>query len=157
MLKFYKFLICSRTDLFDFTVVKRSIAKVSSLMSPHSAPGPVHFYLVHDPVCCHSGAAFFPAASCSMSIRSTLHVPASIRSTASVMSWPNLLFPQLPGFSQSLPSDKSRLIFRKFRIFILFIFFIRFYIDIFHFVSYYNYIKRKGGRTTENLIETPKF
>ena len=39
--------------------------------------------LVHDPACCHSGTvAFLPAASCSMSIRSTLHAPSSILGTA---------------------------------------------------------------------------
>lgn len=38
LLKFYKFLICSRTDLFDFTVVKRSIIKVSMLISPLQRP-----------------------------------------------------------------------------------------------------------------------
>ena len=61
----------------------------------------------------------------------------------------NVLTKLLPGQNIFICSVESHLIFRKFRIFI---FFIRFCIDIFLFVSYYNYIKGKGGRTTENLI-----
>ena len=58
--------------------------------------------------------------------------------------------------SYIIPGNHADIIFRIFRLFIVFRIFFRLPIDIFTFVRYYNINKTKGGRTTRNLILTPK-